>query len=55
MNFQHTSKILMWKNVCPDEGEKKFVEWIKKLIDTQNYKILTIIIKIEKLQKINQK
>ena len=28
----------MWKNVCSDEGEKKFVEWIKKLIDTQNDK-----------------
>ena len=30
--------LLMWKNVCSDEGEKKFVEWIKKLIDTQNDK-----------------
>ena len=30
--------LLMWKNVCSDEGEKKFVEWIKKLIYTQNEK-----------------
>ena len=30
--------LLMWKNVCSDEGEKKFVEWIKKLINTQNEK-----------------